>query len=299
MKIRCISIITVLLLCCNITSISAFAESYDDLTEGTYNIKTSLSCYINAMGGVEFGAPLLTSSQISVDSNGKKAITLYFTKSNVTIYNVSCDTFIDVSPSYVTDTNGIKSGTLGYYDENNNLITDSVTYTLSDDTAENAQQEQVHFVDSITFPIEYESDKYNLTLFINSNVMGTQFTLDGYTATLSVDWSSVNIEASNTLEENISSTNSITETKAVEEITVVSTTTEKANNKVNIENKDGLNIYSVDQTEPTVSADNQNQPNSYISNFKEPLLIVVGCFAGMMIIVGIILVAIGRKESKK
>ena len=38
----------------------------------------------------------------------------------------------------------------------------------------------MHYVDSITFPIEEKADTYELTLFINSNVMGTQFTKDKY-----------------------------------------------------------------------------------------------------------------------
>ena len=164
-------------------SVTASAYEYSDIPEGTYQIKTELSCYVNAMGGVEFGAPLLTSSQVEVASDGSKTMTLYFTKSSVTIYSITCDTFIDVSPSYVTETNGIKSGTLGYYNADGVLVTDNVTYTLSEDTAENAQKEQVHYVDSVTFPIEYESDTYKLSLFVNSNVMGTQFTADGYAAT--------------------------------------------------------------------------------------------------------------------
>lgn len=146
---------TALVMIC-IGSVTASAYGYDDLPEGTYQIKTELSCYVNAMGGVEFGAPLLTSASVEVSADGSKTMTLYFTKSQVTIYSITCDTFIDVSPSYITETNGIKSGTLGYYNAEGTLITDSVIYTLSDDTAENAQKEKVHYVDSVTFPIEHK-----------------------------------------------------------------------------------------------------------------------------------------------
>lgn len=195
-------VISALLILC-LSSVNTLAYSYNDLPKGTHQIKTELSCYVNAMGGVEFGAPLLTSSVVNVASDGSKTLTLYFTKSQVTIYSITCDTFIDVAPSYVTDTNGVKSGTLGYYNANGALVTDKVTYTLSDDTAENAQKEQIHYVDSITFPIEFESNNYDLTLYINSNVMGCQFG-DGsgtgssnqpgvstsYKATLTIDWDS-------------------------------------------------------------------------------------------------------------
>ena len=77
----------------------------------------------------------------------KKTITLFLTKSSVTIYGVTCDTFVDVSPSYVTETNGVKSGTIGFYDETGFLNTQDVEYTLSSDTAQNARASQ-----SITFP---------------------------------------------------------------------------------------------------------------------------------------------------
>lgn len=213
-----------ILLCFGV--VTASAAGYDELTEGTYYIDSSLSCYINAMGGVEFGAPLLESSQIEVGSDGSKTMTLFFTKSSVTIYSVTCDTFIDVSPSYVTETNGIKSGTLGFYDKNGVLNTEDIEYTLSEDTAQNAQKERVHYVASVSFPVEHESETYNLSLFVNSNVMGTQFTMDGYPAVLTVDWSSVSIEKIDKEDES-------KETDQGSEPSV---------NTGNVETKDGLNI---------------------------------------------------------
>ncbi len=51
-----------LLLCFSVVSVSA--ASYEDMSEGTYYIDATLSCYINAMGGMEFGVPLLTSAQV-------------------------------------------------------------------------------------------------------------------------------------------------------------------------------------------------------------------------------------------
>lgn len=261
-------------------TITALAAEYDELTEGTYYIDSSLSCYINAMGGVEFGAPLLESSQVIVDADGRKTLTLHFTKSSVNIYGVSCDTFIDVSPSYVTETDGIKSGTLGVYDRNGVLNTDKVEYTLSEDTAQNAHEEQVHYVASVSFPVEDESETYNLSLFINSNVMGTQFTMDGYPAVLSVDWSSVSLE----------------EVDKEDESTESDKGTEPPVNIGNVENKDGLNIYHADNkkdsgAEPVVSG-------TYIACFKELSLIAVGVTAGIMIFMGFVLIVSGGKEKK-
>lgn len=261
-------------------AVTALATDYDELTEGTYYIDASLSCYINAMGGVEFGAPLLESSRVIVDADGSKKLMLEFTKSNVNIYSVSCDTFIDASPSYVTETDGIKSGTLGIYGKNGDLDTERVEYTLSEDTAENAQKEQVHYVASVSFPIEEESETYNLCLFINSNVMGTQFTMSGYPAVLSVDWSSVSLEV---IEKETESEKTGQET-------------ESSVSEENVENKDGLNIYHADKekdsdAEPVMSG-------TYIAYFKEPSLIAVGITAVVMIFMGFVLIVSGRKEKK-
>ena len=267
--------LSLILLCFG--AVTASAAGYDELTEGTYYIDSSLSCYINAMGGVEFGAPLLEASQINVDADGRKTITLYFTKSNVTIYSVTCDTFIDVSPSYVTETNGIKSGTLGFYDKNGVLNTEDVEYTLSDDIAQNAQNEQVHYVAAVSFPVEYESETYNLSLFVNSNVMGTQFTIDGYPAVLTVDWSSVSLEKIDKDEESKEETKPIVNTE-------------------NVENKDGLNIYHAD--DETSSEAESVESGTYVAYFKEPLLIAVGVTAGVMILMGIILIVSEKKEKK-
>lgn len=261
---------------------SVSAYGYAALPEGTYRIRAELSCYVNAMGGVEFGAPLLTSASVEVSANGSKTMTLYFTKSQVTIYGITCDTFIDVSPSYITETNGIKSGTLGYYSADGALITDTVTYTLSDDTAENAQREPVHYVASLTFPIEYESDTYELTLFVNSNVMGTQFTCDGYAARLSVDWSSVSADG---FDDTVAS-------EALPE-------TESSPNASDVENKDGMNIYYADESaKESDGAAETTATGYYVAYFREALLIAVGVIAGSMIVGGIALTALGERKEK-
>ncbi len=174
---------------------SVNAASLEEYEAGTYELDASLSCYVNAMGGVEFGGPLLTGTTLTVEEDGSAFLTLHLTKSSVTIYSVTCDTFVDANPGYVTDDRGVTSGTIGYYDENGNLVTDGVSCTLSDDTALNPDNEEVNYVDSITFPLTYESDTYALTMYINSNVMGVQFCEENdeaesatYSATLTVYW---------------------------------------------------------------------------------------------------------------
>lgn len=254
-----------------------------EFSEGTYQMDAELSCYVNAMGGVEFGAPLLTSASLEVAADGAKTMTLHFTKSQVTIYSITCDTFIDAAPSYVTEADGIKSGTLGYYNADGVLVTDTVTYTLSEDTAENAQQEQVHYVDSLSFPIEFESDSYSLALFINSNVMGTQFAKDGYEATLRVDWSSIVADGAATAEKPDAADDSAAPVDAPDA-------------PANVENQNGLNIYHVeDETEETEPAAT-TAAGGYFAYFRLPVLIVVAVLAVLMIAGGIVLIVLGRKE---
>ena len=293
------SFLTVFLIL-SLVVLPASAYDFDDIPEGIYQIDAKLSCYVNAMGGVEFGAPLLVSCRLDVLSDGSKTITLFFTKRQVTIYGITCDTFIDVSPAYVTENNGVESGTLGYYDADGTLITDGVNYTLSDDTAENSRQEQVHYVDSLTFPIDYESDTYSLTLFVNSNVMGTQFTADGYAATLTVDWSSVSEEftgpSANSSEEGSALGNGNGDDSSADGSFSDETTD-------NVESMDGLNIHHADSDSSTENdtgdsslSNASSSYSSYLAFFKEPLLLSVATIATALIAFGVVLVLLGRRK---
>lgn len=158
---------------------------------GTYEVDASLSCYINAMGGVEFGAGLFEGASVTVSESGEVTATLRLTASAVTIYSVTCDTFVDATLSEP-----------GYYDAQGSRQT--AQYTKSDRTALNASNEAVHYVDSITFPLVSGKETYYLWIYINSNVMGSQFgdgSGDGasgtagvstpYAAVFTMDWSAV------------------------------------------------------------------------------------------------------------
>lgn len=156
---------------------AAFAA--ETMETGTYELDAKLSCYVSAMGGVEFGAPLLTGATVTVDESGNASMTLSLSKSQVTIYGVTCDTFIDASAS-----------TPGYYV---NGTRHNASYTKSRATALNPDNAAVHYVDSITFPVTPGTSTYYLYLYINSNVMGVQFgngTETSYKATLTIDWDS-------------------------------------------------------------------------------------------------------------
>lgn len=174
-----------LMLCLIVPPVAVQASEIDGA--GTYEIRAKLSCYVNAMGGVEFGEPLMTGAVLNVREDGSESITIYLTKSSVTIYSVTCDTFLDADPGNTEEGAEIPNGTIGYYDAEGRLVTDGVSYTFSEDTALNPANEEVHYVDSITFPIGSRQDTYALTLYVNSNVMGVQFG-SNYAATLTVNW---------------------------------------------------------------------------------------------------------------
>lgn len=268
-----------------IFSFNTFALETENLSEGTYSVDATLSCYVNAMGGIEFGAPLLTGSTIKVDANGKKTMTLNFTKSSVTIYNITCDTFIDPSPTTEDSKGGIKNGTIGIYDDNGNLQTDSVEYTLSDDTALNSKSEEVHYVTSISFPIGSVKDTYELTVYVNSNVMGVQFGTggsDGYPATLTVDRNSLKAESAGT-EQTEQYETLPKETKAVQATTEVVVENKKSDTVVE---KNGLNIhYANGENE---SADKTSE--RYTAYLNMPLLWLMTAIAAVIIIAGIVFI---------
>jgi hypothetical protein len=309
---------------------SIYAKTTDNLNAGTYNISASLSCYVNAMGGVEFGESLLKSAQLIVDNAGNKEIKLNLTKSSVTIYSVTCDTFVDASPSGTAQESGsnVTNGTIGYYDKNGKLKTKGVTYTLSNDTALNSQNEAVKYVNSITFPVDSVADTYKLTLFINSNVMGMQFD----PATLTVDWSSIKssektnstssttakVNNDNTTHKkniadntNTSKTASSTElqttnsTDVSNEITTQATNentdTEVENTQTsdNIVQKDGLDIHYVNDNSNLNLNDKDYSDIPFYVYLNMPVLIGMAIFAGVLIIAGIILILVSKKCKEK
>ena len=67
-------------------------------TPGTYSVEAELSCYISAMGGIEFGKPLLESAEYTVAEDGSLSITLHLIKSSVKIFSIECFTFVDADP---------------------------------------------------------------------------------------------------------------------------------------------------------------------------------------------------------
>ena len=154
----------------------------------TYALDASLSAYINAMGGIEFGDGIYVSATVTDLSDGRYLLHMTTDKSQVTIYGVSCDTFIDPEGTNATSDRGIPNGTIGYYDQNGELITEGVSYTLSaendlvnaPDPEGGTNYTQVRYVTGISMLLNNvgaleDLEELKLSFFINSQVMGTQF----------------------------------------------------------------------------------------------------------------------------
>lgn len=167
------------------------------LEAGTYPVDATLSCYVNAMGGVEFsdGYGLVKDSNVVVDDEGDTYLKLDLgTTTGLSIYGVACTAFIgtDEAPGYYKD--GV-------------VTTEGVTYTVSTETANNASG-AVNYIDSITFPVSEETSAYTMWLYLDSNVMGCQLgdgsgtgasntpgVVTKHTATVTIDWDSIELPA--------------------------------------------------------------------------------------------------------
>ena len=177
-------------------AVSASAEE-STLSAGTYDVDATLSCYVNAMGGVEFsdGYGLLTGSSVTVAADGSATATIKLgTTSGLSIYGVACTAFIGTDEAPGVYVNG-------------SVSTTGVTYTTSTDTAANANG-QVNYIDSITFPVDQTTSEYTMWLYLDSNVMGCQLgdgsgsgssntpgVATAHTAKLTIDWTSVETDS--------------------------------------------------------------------------------------------------------
>ena len=137
----------------------------------TYNVGSTLSVYAPLMKldlakgqpneGEKF-KPLVESASVTVDNDGKVMLTVRFRKSYVKVGPVESNKFIDP-----------RNSTPGYYDTDG--IKQDAQYTVStDDTADDPEGKKVHYVTSMTFPVNKDNGKYFLWLYINSGVMGAQ-----------------------------------------------------------------------------------------------------------------------------
>lgn len=186
------SLLSMVLVLAMVLSMATVAFAAETTLEAgkNYTVDAKLSCYVNAMGGVEFsdGYGLLKSTTVSVDENGDAYLTMNLgTTSGLAIYGVACTAFIgtDEAPGYYAD---------------GAVTKENVTYTVSENTVANAKG-QVNYIDSITMPVDSSVNEYTLWIYLDSNVMGCQLG-DGtgtgssntpgvatkHTAKLTIDW---------------------------------------------------------------------------------------------------------------
>ncbi|MBQ9111677.1 MAG: LPXTG cell wall anchor domain-containing protein, partial [Oscillospiraceae bacterium] len=151
-------------------------SSLDDLDAGTYQLTASLSCWMSAMGGCDFGTDLLKSAVLTVGTDGSKKVTLYFHE------------MVDVAMAYGTASAYVEnSGEIGYHNG-------SAWCTAEYSTATGTSEEGTYtYVNSMTFPISAVSNTYDLALCIGGTQFGgesARMISDGsvLAATLSVDW---------------------------------------------------------------------------------------------------------------
>ena len=127
-----------------------------------------------------------------------------------------------------------------------------------------------------------EQDTYYLTLYVNSNVMGSQFTLEGYPAMVSVDWDTLSEDP----------------TAPAPESAETAQTQPTQSSAGQVETMEGLNIYRAEDEAEADPALPQSVEGNIIAYFKVPLLIWTGIFGVLIIAAGVGLIIWGNKENE-
>lgn len=190
------------------------AQDYSTLEKGTYIADAQLSCFVNAIGGINFEGGGFFDNKVTliIDEDDNKSMKINFATGNLTIMGTIVVTFINPNPANDTNNRGVTPGTIGIYGQDGEtIITQWVFYAASSQTAQSATEGTVNYIDYITFPLSYDSDTYNLTLFLDSQVMGLQFTdpntqatASTYSAIVIIDWDSLlKIDETSTVSSNV------------------------------------------------------------------------------------------------
>ena len=163
--------------------------SNDDGTVGNaitqYDADLDASITMGAMGSIDFGNSLVETSYVTAE-DGKYSLTLIFKAGTLTVGIISQNIFVDDDPENAATNNGIKEGTIGVYAEDGTLMTDGVskTYSSGENYLATPSGKNVYYVQSATIPVDGLRASYDMTLFVNSPIMGAQFSNDTYKATL-------------------------------------------------------------------------------------------------------------------
>lgn len=197
---KIVSCILALAMMMSMTALTAFAATPTEA--GNYNVDATLSCYVNAMGGIEFADAfnvnattygekgVFDSATLTVDEDGNKFVTVNFGVGSGKIYTIDFQAYVDTNYA------------IKYYDANHELK-DVTSYTVSEEkitlvNSSTKESYEVNYITSVTFPLELdiaatvfdkttnaavsagntadsESVVIDLWMVLNSNVMGLQF----------------------------------------------------------------------------------------------------------------------------
>ena len=163
----------------------------DDDTTATvitkYDATFDASIVMGPMGEQSFAS--VFSDAYVTKKNNQYSLTVIFTAGELNVGELTGTIFIDNNPTTEETVNGVKDGTIGFYKEDGTLVTEGikVTYSSGDNYALNSAQQNVYYVQSVEFPVDALRATYDLTLYINSNMMGKQFIKGVHDAKITLD----------------------------------------------------------------------------------------------------------------
>lgn len=178
------------------TALAACSSETPDDTAGDsgepvitqYDADIDASITMGAMGKIDFGSSLVETSYMTAE-NGQYSLTVIFKVGELTVGSITRNIFVDDAPEDAKTENGITDGTIGVYKADGTLVTDGVrkTYSSGDDYESTASGKNVYYVKSATLPVDALRESYDITLYVNSSIMGAQFSNATYKATLNLD----------------------------------------------------------------------------------------------------------------
>ena len=163
----------------------------DDDTTATvitkYDATFDASIVMGPMGEQSFAS--VFSDAYVTKKNNQYSLTVIFTAGELNVGGIKGTIFIDNKPTTEETVSGIKDGTIGCYKADGTLVTEGikVTYSSGDNYALNSAQQNVYYVQSVEFPVDALRATYDLTLYINSNMMGKQFIKGVHDAKITLD----------------------------------------------------------------------------------------------------------------
>ena len=187
-KAKLLALVAVILIIATTLALTACNNDEDTSSVITkYDATFDASIVMGPMGSQSFSS-IFKDAYVTKTGN-KYSLTVIFTAGELNVGGQAGTIFVDDNPTTSKETNGIKDGTIGVYKANGDLITDGVkvTYSSGDNYAVNPAHQNVYYVQSVTFPVDELRATYDLTLYINSNMMGQQFIRGVYDAKLTLD----------------------------------------------------------------------------------------------------------------